>query len=83
MSQAMRLYVSQQVKARVKLAEESLYTMTSKYKKEMTERKKLHNLIQELKGNIRVYMRCRPPSAKEMEIEVRGSFTIIILLLLL
>jgi len=28
-----------------------------KYKKEMYERKKLHNTIQELKGNIRVYMR--------------------------
>lgn len=24
----------------------------------MIERKKLHNLVQELKGNIRVYMRC-------------------------
>lgn len=31
--------------------------MAVKYKKELAERKKLHNLVQELKGNIRVYMR--------------------------
>jgi hypothetical protein len=50
LSASMRLLVSQQVKARVKASEESLQVMTGKYKKEMTERKKLHNLIQELKG---------------------------------
>jgi hypothetical protein len=33
----------------------------------MTERKKLHNIVQELKGNIRVFMRCRPPTRKELE----------------
>lgn len=38
-----------------------------KYKKELLERKKLHNQLQELKGNIRVYMRCRPPSERELE----------------
>ena len=31
-----------------------------KYKKEMTLRKKLHNELVELKGNIRVYCRVRP-----------------------
>ena len=36
-----------------------------KYKKEMSERRRLHNLVQELKGNIRVFMRCRPPTDKE------------------
>lgn len=30
-----------------------------KYRREMLERKRLHNLVQELKGNIRVFMRCR------------------------
>ncbi len=39
-----------------------------KYRKEMSERKKLHNLVQELKGNIRVFLRCRPPSSKELEL---------------
>lgn len=33
----------------------------------MLERKKLHNLVQELKGNIRVFLRCRPPGAREIE----------------
>lgn len=41
--------------------------MTSRYRREMVERKKLHNVIQELKGNIRVFMRCRPPTRKELE----------------
>ncbi|RYH21365.1 hypothetical protein EON65_20895, partial [archaeon] len=38
-----------------------------RYKREMSERKRLHNLVQELKGNIRVFMRCRPPTPKEIE----------------
>lgn len=42
-------------------------TMKTKYVREVTERKRLHNIIQELKGNIRVYMRCRPPTARELE----------------
>jgi kinesin family member C2/C3 len=41
--------------------------LNRKYKKEMAERKRLHNLIQELKGNIRVFLRCRPPSTRELE----------------
>ena len=32
----------------------------TKYKKEMTLRKKLHNELVDLKGNIRVYCRVRP-----------------------
>lgn len=28
-----------------------------KYKRELAERKRLHNLVQELKGNIRVFLR--------------------------
>jgi hypothetical protein len=46
---------------------EELAMATTRYRKEMLERKKLHNIIQELKGNIRVYMRCRPPTRKEIE----------------
>lgn len=40
---------------------------TERYKKEVVERKRLHNLVQELKGNIRVFMRARPPTTKELE----------------
>ena len=39
----------------------------TRYKREMAERKRLHNLVQELKGNIRVFMRCRPPTSKEID----------------
>lgn len=42
--------------------DDSLKLVTSRYMKEMAERKRLHNTIQELKGNIRVFMRCRPPT---------------------
>jgi hypothetical protein len=42
-----------------------LQSTMSKYKKEMSERRKLHNLVQELRGNIRVYARARPLSETE------------------
>lgn len=41
--------------------------LVGRYRKEVAERKKLHNMVQELKGNIRVYMRARPPSTKELD----------------
>eukprot|EP00742_Colponemidia_sp_Colp-10_P009129 GILJ01009930.1.p1 GENE.GILJ01009930.1~~GILJ01009930.1.p1 ORF type:complete len:806 (-),score=169.06 GILJ01009930.1:132-2549(-) len=37
----------------------------AKYKSEMQERKRLYNMIQDLKGNIRVYCRVRPLGAGE------------------
>jgi kinesin family member C2/C3 len=40
--------------------------MGQQVKAGVLERKRLHNVIQELKGNIRVYLRCRPPSQKEL-----------------
>jgi kinesin family protein C2/C3 len=51
---------------KINALQQQLSVTNSRYLKEMVERKKLHNLIQELKGNIRVYMRCRPPSKKEI-----------------
>jgi len=36
-----------------------------KYEAESTRRRKLHNIVQELKGNIRVYVRVRPLAAHE------------------
>jgi len=38
-----------------------------KFEGEVKERKRLHNLVQELKGNIRVFARIRPISAREKE----------------
>ena len=37
-----------------------------RYRSEAAERRRLHNLVQELRGNIRVYCRVRPPSANEL-----------------
>jgi hypothetical protein len=35
-------------------------------KKEVAERKRLHNLVQELRGNIRVFCRVRPLSGNRI-----------------
>lgn len=56
-----------QLKMEIKLTESQLDDAMKKYRKEAKERKKLYNEIQELKGNIRVYCRCRPLSNAEME----------------
>lgn len=42
-----------------------LQSTLRKYRKEMSERRKLHNLVQELRGNIRVYCRVRPMTADD------------------
>eukprot|EP00606_Chrysophyceae_sp_TOSAG23-5_P000415 GSChrysophyteH2.ASY1.ANO1.322.1 assembled CDS len=47
--------------------QQKIAVVTDRYNKEYLERRKLHNVVQELKGNIRVYMRCRPPSSKEFD----------------
>ncbi len=38
-----------------------------------TERRKLHNMIQELKGNIRVFCRIRPLLGEELEMAQDGK----------
>ncbi|KAG0473233.1 hypothetical protein HPP92_015090 [Vanilla planifolia] len=40
--------------------------LKSKYSEEMTKRKNLFNLLQETKGNIRVFCRCRPLNKEEV-----------------
>lgn len=37
------------------------------YARELKERKRLFNLVQELRGNIRVFCRCRPPTSRELD----------------
>jgi len=41
--------------------------MDKKYKDEMLQRKRLHNIIEDMKGKIRVFCRVRPLSEKENE----------------
>ena len=48
-----------------------------KYDSETYQRKKLHNEIQDLKGQIRVYCRVRPMSDRELEI---GSLPVVTIL---
>ena len=53
-----------------------LNTTMRKLKKEMSERRKLHNQVQELRGNIRVYCRARPLSKEEQGREGGSAITI-------
>mmetsp|Transcript_21188 Transcript_21188/g.42262 ORF Transcript_21188/g.42262 Transcript_21188/m.42262 type:complete len:728 (+) Transcript_21188:162-2345(+) len=57
---------SKQVKSLVSNFMASIEDLKSNYEKEVLERKRLFNLVQELRGNIRVFARCRPPSKKEL-----------------
>lgn len=47
----------------------SLQDTTKRYYKEVKQRRDLFNQLQELKGNIRVYVRVRPPMEKEAKEE--------------
>lgn len=46
--------------AKVKSSAATSETVIARYRKEMAERRRLFNLVQELRGNIRVYCRVRP-----------------------
>jgi Cdc6-like AAA superfamily ATPase len=48
---------------------------SAKLKKEVVERRRLHNLVQELKGNIRVFCRVRPMSQKDTNAGQRPAVT--------
>ena len=67
MKEAIKASLGAGLLGQIKAVQSDLKFMTDKYNKEYEERKKLHNVIQELKGNIRVYMRCRPPSKREID----------------
>ena len=59
----------------VRRALEGQSDLEERYKKEMRERRRLFNLVQELRGNIRVYCRVRPISEAERgagEVEAVG-----------
>lgn len=52
--------VAKQIVKRIEGIDDKNKELVTKYKKEMALRKKLHNELVELKGNIRVYCRVRP-----------------------
>jgi len=56
--------------------EERKKGLEEKYVLAMEDRKKLHNLVLDLKGNIRVFVRVRPMNEKEKGLENAGEPTI-------
>lgn len=68
MSRGLEQMVQSAITKHVRDADLEMKKLLDKYRTEMSERKRLHNLVQELKGNIRVFLRCRPPTAKELEL---------------
>jgi len=54
----------------------STENLMQRYTEVAEERKKLHNLVLELKGNIRVFVRVRPMNEKEKGLEAAGEATI-------
>ena len=53
-----------------------LAQVRQQYRTELAERKRLFNLVQELRGNIRVLCRCRPPSERELTQEEGGAICV-------
>ena len=58
----MKIFLSfyPQITQRIEGIDDKNKELVTKYKKEMALRKKLHNELVDLKGNIRVYCRVRP-----------------------
>lgn len=57
MSQELKNTLGTGMLMKLRTVNDSMKNLQQKYRFEVQERKKLHNMIQELKGNIRVYMR--------------------------
>jgi kinesin family member C1 len=55
--------------------QESVDYLDSKSRDDEEVRRKLSNTIQELKGNIRVYLRVRPPTPEELDASVQYQFS--------
>ncbi|OQR87056.1 kinesin-like protein [Achlya hypogyna] len=58
--------IAAKIEARVKVQAEALAGVVDNYRREMKERKRLFNMVQELQGNIRVLCRFRPISKTEL-----------------
>lgn len=66
--------IAKQLVAKQGEENQELQNLKVKYKKEMSERRKYYNLVQQLKGNIRVYCRVRPePDQQSNAIQISGD----------
>jgi hypothetical protein len=59
--------ITEQVGLQFTKMDEELVDTRAKHRKEMQERKRLHNQLLELRGNIRVFCRVRPLNSREKE----------------
>mmetsp|Transcript_21873 Transcript_21873/g.33675 ORF Transcript_21873/g.33675 Transcript_21873/m.33675 type:complete len:694 (-) Transcript_21873:1843-3924(-) len=59
--------ITDQVLLETKKIDAEFNDLRRRYTHELKERRRLHNLVQELRGNIRVFCRVRPPSKLEIE----------------
>lgn len=56
---------SRALKFKLKTYESQMLKLHNDYQDEIIQRKRLHNIIEEMKGNIRVYCRIRPPTSED------------------
>lgn len=61
------------IKVADKRAHEEVHELKSAYRKECTKRKQLYNQLQELRGNIRVFCRCRLDNRVECCLKFAGG----------
>jgi hypothetical protein len=67
----------EQLSAQIEKQKTDYVVMEKKYKDEMIQRKRLHNIIEDMKGKIRVYCRARPISQKETDMGSQSIVTIV------
>jgi hypothetical protein len=66
-SVSLALWVRIDVLSALTLTDADLKDTIAKFRKEASERKRLHNELQDLRGNIRVFCRVRPLAPKEKD----------------
>lgn len=64
----------EKLKVQISQSKADYSELEGKYKDSMTQRKKLHNIIEDMKGKIRVYCRVRPISQEEKK---KGSGSVV------
>ncbi|CAE7917865.1 KIN14I [Symbiodinium sp. KB8] len=58
-----------EAQASIKELEKQGAELAKLYREEQVKRKRLHNALEDMKGKIRVYARCRPPNKRERDLK--------------